>query len=79
MSHLLYSTCLHWSGNHGFAKMHGVIVALQEGPKFSGLAVAAINYVPEVGLRTIIANGALRDMTDGEVADADLLLRKLTA
>lgn len=79
MSHLLYSTCLHWSGKHGFAKMHGVIVALQEAPTLARMKAAAINYVPEVGMRTITVNGAARDMTDGEVADADWLLRKLTA
>lgn len=79
MSHLLYSTCLHWSGKHGFAKMHGVIVALQEAPKIAGKAVGAINYVPEVGVREITLPGAARrDMRDDEVADADELLRKLT-
>jgi hypothetical protein len=79
MSHALYSTRLHWSGSLGFAKLHGVLVALNEPPTFARRAVTGVDYIPEVGMRSIAFGGAERTMTDAEVAEADTLLRQITA
>jgi hypothetical protein len=75
MSHALYSTRLHWSGNHGFAKLHGVLVALKDPPTISGRVVTGIDYIPEVGMRSITIGSAERSLTDVEIADCDALLR----
>ena len=80
MSHCLYSTRLHWSGTHGFAKLHGVLVCLSESPTVGLEAVASIDYTPEIRMRTIRPAGKIeREMSDAEVTTADALLRKLTA
>ena len=80
MSHRLYSTRLHWSGKHGFAKLRGVLVALPEPPRIGETAVAEIDYIPEIGMRTItLAGCAPREMRDQEVAAADALLTRMTA
>lgn len=77
MSHALYSTRLHWSGSHGFAKLHGVLVALKDPPTLGRRVVAGIDYIPEVGMRSIAFGGSERTMTDAEVAEADALLRQI--
>jgi hypothetical protein len=75
----LYSTRLHWSGKHGFAKLHGVLVALQEPPRIGGEVVFGIDYIPEVGMRTIaLMAGSQRDMREHEVSEADAFLRLMT-
>ena len=78
MSHRLYSTRLHWSGSHGFAKLHGVLVALKAPPTLVGQAVTGVDYIPEVDMRSIrIGRADERRMTDAEVDDADALLRRI--
>ena len=48
-------------------------------PNLAGLDVAEIDYVPEIGMRTITpAGGRPRDMQDQEVDAADALLKALT-
>jgi len=80
MSHRLYSTRLHWSGSHGFAKLHGVLVALKAPPTLVGQAVTGVDYIPEVDMRSIrIGRADERRMTDAEVEAADALLREITA
>lgn len=80
MSHRLYSTALTWNPMHGFAKMHGVLVALDRPPELPGMRLVAIDYVPEIGRQTIMPLGQRwRDMTAGEVAAADAVLLRLTA
>lgn len=76
MSHLLYSTRLYWAGTRGgVAKLHGRIVMLLEAPDLPGLDVVAIDYVPEIGLRSVMPYGAgWRDMTEAEVLAADEFL-----
>jgi hypothetical protein len=81
MSHALYSTRLYWAGTRcGVAKLHGVLVQLTAPPDLPGLRVTAIDYVPEVGMRTVMPYaGAWRDMTAEEARAADALLVRLTA
>lgn len=80
MSHCLYSTALHWSATRGYAKMNGVMVAFSVAPTLAGCKAAEIDYIPEVGMRSITpAMQSNRDMTDDEVRAADSLLAKLCA
>ena len=75
----LYATRLCWYGNHGAAKLHGVLVALTQPPTICGARVEGIDYVPEIGMRRIQPrNDGWRDMTTTEVASADELLRWIT-
>ena len=79
MSHALYSTALLWHVTRGIAKMHGVLAAVGEPLMLMGRRVAEIDYIPEIGRRSILFAGEpLRDMTDAEVRAADALLRELT-
>lgn len=79
MSHALYSTVLLWSVTRGIAKLHGVLAAVGEPLTLMGRRVAEIDYIPEIGRRSILFAGEpLRDMTDDEVRAADALLRELT-
>ena len=79
MSHALYSTVLMWSITRGIAKLHGVLAAVGEPLMLMGRSVAEIDYIPEIGRRSILFAGEpLRDMTDAEVRAADVLLRELT-
>lgn len=79
MSHALYSAVLMWSVTRGFAKLHGVLAAIGEPLMLMGRRVAEIDYIPEIGPRSILFAGeSLRDMTDAEVRAADVLLRELT-
>lgn len=81
MSHALYSTCLLWQGTRGgIAKLHGRLALLSQAPEMPGLRVAAIDYIPEIGLRQVMPCGhAWRDMTDEEARWADGALASLTA
>jgi len=79
MSHALYSTVLMWSVTRGFAKLHGVMAAVGAPLDLLGRRVAEIDYIPEIGRKTILFAGeALRDMSDAEVRAADALLLELT-
>jgi hypothetical protein len=79
MSHRLYSTVLSWNPTHGFAKMHGVMVVIGKPPELLGRSVAAIDYIPEIGRKTVMFTGERwRDMNGEEVLAADVLLAKLT-
>lgn len=79
MSHALYSTVLLWSVTRGFAKLHGVLAAIGEPLTLMGRRVAEIDYIPEIGRKSILFAGeSLRDMTPAEERAADALLRELT-
>lgn len=80
MSHVLYSTCLMWSGRRGVAKLHGRCVELHAPPYISGAPVLCVEYVPEVDMRRIRMVGeAERGMEDHEVREADATLRAVVA
>lgn len=81
MSHALYSTRLYWAATRGgIAKLHGVLVQLLAAPDLPGLRVVAIDYVPEIGMRTVMPYAhPWRDMTDDEARAADALLVSLLA
>ena len=79
MSHALYSTVLMWSVTRGFAKLHGVLAAIRAPLDLLGRRVCEIDYIPEIGRRSILFAGEpLRDMTGDEVRAADALLIELT-
>lgn len=79
MSHALYSAVLLWSVTRGIAKLHGVLAAVGEPLTLMGRSVAEIDYIPEIGRRSILFAGeSLRDMTPAEERAADALLRELT-
>ena len=79
MSHALYSTVLMWSITRGIAKLHGVLAAVGEPLKLMGRSVAEIDYIPEIGRKSILFAGeSLREMTPAEERAADALLRELT-
>jgi hypothetical protein len=80
MSHALYSTRLYWAGTRGgIAKLHGVLVRLTIEPDLPGVRVVAIDYIPEIGMRSVMPYAcAWRDMTDDEARAADALLVLLT-
>ncbi|MDQ5958947.1 MAG: hypothetical protein QG592_25 [Pseudomonadota bacterium] len=79
MSHALYSTALLWHVTRGVAKLHGVLAAVGEPLMLMGRRVAEIDYIPEIGRRSILFAGEpLRDMTGDEVRAADALLIELT-
>ena len=79
MSHYLYSTVLTCGLTQGIAKMHGVMAAIGAPLDLLGRRVCEIDYIPEVGRKSILFEGeALRDMTGDEVRAADALLRELT-
>ena len=79
MSDALYSTRLRWAQGRGVARMHGRSVPLAEAPTLDGVQVHAVDYTPEVHCVEIQPNasGPRREMTAGEIADADKLLRRL--
>lgn len=80
MSHAYYSTRLYWSAGRGVAKLHGVAVALVEPPRISGQLVDGIDYTPEVQVARILPRlNGWRDMERDEIAEADLILRLMTA
>ena len=79
MSHYLYSTVLSCGLTRGFAKMHGIMATIGAPLDLLGRRVCEIDYIPEVGRKSILFAGEpLRDMTDAEVRAADVLLRELT-
>ena len=79
MSHALYATRLYWAGHRGgIAKLHGRCVELHAPPHFGGMPVVGVDYVPEIGMRQIQPVGEqCRDMTTGEVQEADATLRAI--
>lgn len=79
MSDALYSTRLRWCNGHGVARLHGRSVPLTEAPVLDGRPVHAVDYTPEVGCVEIQRRPCdpRGDMTAGEIADADRLLRRV--
>lgn len=79
MSDALFSTRLRWFAGKGVAKLYGRSVELTEAPLLDGVAVHYVDYTPEVSCHEIRARACdgMREMTAGEIADADRLLRRL--
>ena len=57
MSHALYSTALLWHVTRGVAKLHGVLAVVGEPLMLMGRRVAEIDYIPEIGRRSILFAG----------------------
>lgn len=79
MSDALYSTRLRWANGRGVARLHGRSVPLAEPPVLDGVAVHAVDYTPEVSVYEVQRRACdpRVEMTAGEIADADRLLRRL--
>lgn len=79
MSDRLYQTRLRWSGNRGAAMLHGRIVPLTQPPVLAGVAVAHVDYTPEVGCFEVrrLPSDAMSEMTPNEISEADAILRRM--
>jgi hypothetical protein len=79
VSDALYSTRLRCMHGRGVARLHGRSVELVEAPVLGGVAVHHVDYTPEVSVIEIQRRACdpRVEMTAGEIADADRLLRRL--
>lgn len=79
MSDALYSTRLRWAHGRGVARLHGRSIDLAEAPTLDGVQVHQVDYTPEVHCLEIQRRPCdpRSEMTAGEIADADALLRRL--